>query len=698
MNGRLLPVVAAFTLGLAADARAGTTTLQHNEVVLVLDTSASMNANDPERGAVLGAMILEALTRDSSDALTVIPFAPMGTDPPLLRGDPARLQALEYDVSGTYYRRPLHLASEVFAKAPPGSTRTLLFFTDGAPGGEPALSGGPPVPFDLREMRSLPGLDADPNIIAIPIGLSADKTSKSLPDRTMGAQVLSELAPFQPDDYLDQGYKIVPAFTEGYARALGSRPETGALQPGQTKTISVGKYVTEVLVVTTSERAGLGAYDAKLTGPTGAAAPRTGVNCGPPPPGFLSNCDAQKRHFVAFRTPSDPDVASTWTLGLAANAPSPIQYGVILRYDLAAELGIPAITLEGDGAELDAHLSFRGRPFDDQAFFTKDGFTVSAEVDGQIVTLTPKGASFKGTWTAPKGKAGAVAKAKVTFRNNWLQRTAQATTRIEAPPKLELFVRPNPIDLGSWRGERGRTVRCQELDLSGSTNADRVPITCTPANAPGEGRITCEPVAGSEAKLTQGAGQPMRWRVCAEMSSCCGDALGQAQVTLRGRDAAYATSAAVVPVRFTVTRTGWLRCWWPYLATAAGLAFLVWFILGWTRPYSFEPSLAVKLGASEKDLMRAAPHVLRERTGGKRGFYRNAQMAITGDGSFVQAKRGLLLLEAGRAGATRFVRAPGLERKDRRTAKWAAMTQDDLVAGCVPGETYRIGKLYIRWT
>jgi hypothetical protein len=683
--------------------------LQRNEVVLVLDTSGSMGqpewdqtdehgnvvcrfpTSDPERLAVLGALILDGLTQGSSDRLTIIPLPKNKTDPRKEVNGPEAIRELVYSY-GTYFKPPLEWAKETLLKSPRENGRFLLFFTDGAP-------------EDVQraeEMPVLAGTNQDAGIQALAFGLfTGDKTSKCGKEFLEGAnRFLNALAGTSAgtDNFLAHPSDLVPAFTTGYAHILGSKPEAGELKPGAALDIDVGKYVVEVLVVTASTTGSKNsAYVATLTGPKGPSIAREGDNCAG------GACETTRRHFAAFRGENEPDRPSKWTLRLDASAPGSVKYGVILRYDLTAEVTFPGPTVRADTAvPLRARLVFRGHTFDDETFFGKDDFKLSATVAGAPVSMTRTGGLFTGTWAADASRKGERVDTRATFTNRWIERGATTSAKVEGLVELDLRISPNPVELGLWRGDRSQTSRCQVLDLSGSRNADRVPVQCeVPPVTPGS-TVTCKPVPGSERPVTSGVAQPLQWEVCYTAERCCGEARSAGasalQVRFSGVDPGYAAGAVAVPVHFAVEQTGLLRCWWPWLAAAAGALFLVWFIAGWVRPNAFEPSLSVRVSGSEAGLRRGTALVLMEQPGGKRGFYRNARMNLNSNGDCIAAPRlAMVVLEAGAGGSTRFVRATGLERKDKRTGKWDAVPADELATGHVPGVIHRAGNLYIKW-
>jgi hypothetical protein len=378
-----------------------------------------------------------------------------------------------------------------------------------------------------------------------------------------------------------------------------------------------------------------------------------------------------------------------------------VEYGIILRYDLTAALVVPPRVSAGEAVPLEAELLFHGKRFDDEAFFAADGFEASVAVEDVKIPLRHAGGGrFVGTWTPAPVSGGATAEVRATFRNTWLERTADRRAAVEG--QLDLVLRPIPaaLDLGRWRGESHGTERCGVLDLTSSTNVDRVEVTCTPGAAPKDLELTCLPIPGSTAKLPGGEGQPMQWKVCAKAPPCCSKIDGRdgLTVTLAGKAPRYAAGAVKVPVRLEVEATGWLRCWWPYLAALGGALFTLWFVAGWVRPHSFDSAMSVRVAGSEAGLRRTSALVLRELPGGVRGFYRHARVSLNAAGDFIRSPRlAQVVLEAAPRGQTRFRRAAGLERKDRRTGKWEAVPASDLAHGFVPSVIYRTGSLHIKF-
>jgi hypothetical protein len=305
------------------------------------------------------------------------------------------------------------------------------------------------------------------------------------------------------------------------------------------------------------------------------------------------------------------------------------------------------------------------------------------------------GGRFEGIWEPRTPSAGAPAELTVHFRNDWMDVEARRSVVIDDYLDLALAASPNPLELGVWRGERGPSRRCADLDLSGSTNADRIPIKCVIEGLPRGFEGSCLPlpdVGGDSA-------EPLAWRVCVRTPRCCGEADGSATFArLSGQDARYAATSLAVPVRFRVEETGFLRCWWPVLALAAALLVVLFVLWGFLSPHGFDPAFTVRVAGSEAGLRRTSALVLREMPGGSRGFYRNAHTCLNADGDFLRSpRRAVLVLEAGPGGSTRFVRAAGMERRNRRNNLWEPLPVEDLHMGFAAGVIYRIGGLFLKF-
>ena len=679
-----------------------------NEVALVLDNSGSMATpfrgpsggvypgNDKDRTAVLGALILAGLTHGTEDRLTVLTFGKTAAAPPIVvdassyptaAAAGSAIRAMPY-ADGTYFRPVLRQARTILDTSQRDG-RLLMFLTDGAPSDIEDPSEGPRL-LDIGSGRF--------NTIILGLYGSADA-------RKNGEVFLRPLARM-PDDlvFLNSPREVVPAFTRGYARMLGARPMTGTLAPGGKKSVDIGKYVLEMLIVTASSEPGP-SFTVSLTGPKGLIPVKAqGDNgCDFQLADAPKICDPPRRHYRVFRHRTDPDNPAHFELAVT-QIPGNVEYGIILRYELEAKLMLAPVVRAEEPAEIAAQLLFRGKPFVDEAFFRADGFEATAMVEGQKVRLEHAGGGrFVGKWVPPGGLAGTGTLVRATFKNTWLERSADGSLRVEGVPKLALRVNPNPLQLGGWAAGCRQTRQCGILDLAGSLNADRVEVACGTPESDSNVGVTCEPVAGSEATLPSGArGRPMRWQVCVVAKGGCGDVSSAPpsgiSVTLAGTDPRHAPGAVKVPLVFQVQGISWLRCWWWVLAAIGLLLFAAWVILGFVRPHSFDPASSVRVAGSEAGLRRTSALVLRELPGGVRGFYRNARVALNANGDFVKSPRlAVLVVEAAAGGMTIFKKASGLEHKNRRTGGWEAVSPEELAQGFAPGAIYRLGSLVLKF-
>lgn len=657
-----------------------------SEIVVILDTSCSMAAaitfnqsqlpaNDPDRLAVLGAQIVADLGSEGVDDVTVLGFGQTATSPPEQANRGATLREWSY-TNGTYFRSPLTEASQIFARSE-HEDKLLLFLTDGVPSPEDNIN-------NTDDLLAIFNPRNHPDVAILPIGLF------NHPDvREMGTLLLSTIS-HSPDDVhaIQNTGEIVEAFTIGFARAIGSRPETGQLSAGQRHSIVAGRYVSEVLVITASSQPGP-AFSARLETPSGAINPiGQGDNgCANAVARQLpaAVCAAPRRHYQVFRAPHDPQNRTTWSLELPDTSPD-IQYGVILRYDLTAGLEVAGTVSAGTEVPIEARLIFQGQTFDDPEFFAADGFVAVATVEGEEIILAHAGGGlFTGTWTPPDTHSQSrQARVDVRFTNTWMQKSATQPVTISPPPYT--VVLNGPLDLNPVPSQWAPKQLCGNLSLEGSRNIDDVDIRCTIDSPPSRVRFSCE------------RSGPQTLTVCAETQRwCCGPS-GTITVTAAGPQGQPPRTAASTPVTFSVDNPGLLRCYWLPISITLLTIFLGWFVYGWLRPHRFEPSATITLAGSERGLRRSTPQILEECPGGKRGFYRNARACFSATGDAVRNPRqAVLVVEAAKNNTTTFDKAAGLERRDRRTRKWEVVTPEEMLEGYIPGTLYRMGDLIIRF-
>ncbi|MCB9667938.1 MAG: VWA domain-containing protein [Alphaproteobacteria bacterium] len=665
-------------LALVATALAGPSTEPGTELVIVLDNSCSMiephstkdqlqkPAADPDRRAVLGAQIVDALAA-GDDRVQVLAF-PLQERTGVLEVDgPAAIRDIG-PASGTWFTGPLERARQILV----GSSkrdRMLIVLSDGAPTDYDQPARG----------RELLGLDQDGRAFeTLVLGLFPDEEPEA-------EGFLRALARF-PEDYhrVDDGGAVVSHFTEGYARALGSKALTGTLSSGGSTSFDVGRYVTEVLAVTTTvDRSGPYSAELKRGGRTVPVQAAGDNGCTHGTRKNPALCNPPRMHFQTWRASHDPARPSSWSLTVP-RAGGDVAYGVILRYDLFAEVDATEPAKVDTPAKIRARLTWNGETFDDAEFFGKDGFTAEAIANGERVPLTHVGAGvFEGDYTPRSSRPVPVV---VRFSNTWMQKLGQGTLSVVKPPPLEL-AGTEVLDFGSWRGGRWATTSCQALTLVGNHGFDHATVQFDFRGLP----------AGSSLEL---APNGQGWQVCARAKGCCGtlDTDATTALVARATDAEGSTAERTVRVVFHVDRTGFLKCWWPWICALLTLLVVFWFLYGWIRPHDFDEELTVRIAGSERQLSRSAALVLREQPRGRRGFYRNARVSLTHAGDFVAKTRGAAFwIEATGSGETTIHLQGPLEVMDRRTKQWKPLTPEEAADGLRTNIVYRLGDVYYRF-
>ncbi|MEZ4319163.1 MAG: hypothetical protein R3F61_16730 [Myxococcota bacterium] len=647
------------------------------EFVIVLDNSCSMvephnvkgwdhPAADPDRRSVLGALLVEGLTRGTDDALTVLAFPKANKPGVVVVETHEDLQNLGAS-GGTFYQAPLKRARQILEKSD-RRDKMLLFLSDGAPNDYEDPSVGP-------ELLGLPGGDFDTLVLGL---LSEDN-----PEAEGFMRPLAR----KPDDYVrvSNGADMVSHFTAGYGRALGSKALSGTLSPGAEHTVEIGRYVTEVLAVTTSvDRTG--PYTAELSSPKGGIRPRaTGDNgCNFGTRRNATFCDPPRLHYAVWRAPHDPKRTDRWTISVKQGS-GEVAWGLILRYDLTAEVLLPDTAKVGEPTPVRGRLVVNGEPFDDAEFFGRDGFQAEAQVGDQTVPLKHVGDGvFEGSWTPSSSKPTPV---EIRFQNNWMQKKARDTLRPETPPPLELTTDQQVLDFGHWSGARSATEVCVPFHVQ-TNHAVLVEKT----------RFEFEGIPRDLALSVSAKGDG--YEACARARGCCGHlaSSGASAIRIYGVDADGSTAAHRTPVLFEVDRTGFLRCWWPWLLALLLLLFILWFLYGWIRPHDFDEDTTIRIAGSERQLSRAAALVLREQPKGRRGFYRNARIALTASGDFVANPRNAAVwVEATGGGETTLHLRGPLEVHDRRTRKWVRLEPEAAADGIRTNVVYRLGDIYFRF-
>jgi len=170
------------------------------------------------------------------------------------------------------------------------------------------------------------------------------------------------------------------------------------------------------------------------------------------------------------------------------------------------------------------------------------------------------------------------------------------------------------------------------------------------------------------------------------------------RVVLSGKEPRHQADKRSVAVYFDVTRASWVQCYWHWIAMALGTALAIWIFIGIVRPLSFDSAAAFRVASSEAALRKNQASVASEVPGGRRGFYRNARVAVNASGDIVRdPKMAILVVEAAPGAGTRVLRAAGLEKKDARTGKWVPVPEKEFAFGLLSKAIYRVGQLYMKW-
>jgi hypothetical protein len=288
---------------------------------------------------------------------------------------------------------------------------------------------------------------------------------------------------------------------------------------------------------------------------------------------------------------------------------------------------------------------------------------------------------------------------KLSFENKWMHLETGSDLLVEGFLPLLLDVRPNPLDLGDWQGSHERDERCVDVDLSGSHNADKIPLELAAEILPdGWGIAAGIPERLEGDRLIELPLGTTRFTFCLSSPKCCSSLSDrEVRVTLRGQDPHYHPDALALPLRFTVEDTGWFRCWLPVIVLVGMVLFALFVLYGFIRPHNFDGQARIKLSGSERGLTRAPARPMRDLPGGKKGFYRNATVGFDVNGQpRAPRKKAMVRLEAKGRGEIRVVVGSGIETKNPRNRRWEEL---DLSSGPVllrRRVVYRVGELLFR--
>ncbi|MDP7112695.1 MAG: vWA domain-containing protein, partial [Myxococcota bacterium] len=657
---------------LCSPASAAATAEQGAEIVVIYDNSGSMQGADPERLAVLGALIIHTLGRNPADEVTVIGFGNHAADtPPTSRTHP---DIRDWPYAGTYFRKPLQQARGIFDSSDRPS-KMLIFFTDG----EPEDMSTP------ADMRAEFDPDAYPGVEVLAIGLFAGGAG--------GGERMLRAITHDDSDFraVDSAGEIITAFTEGYARAVGSEARTGSLSPGAEVQIGVGRYVSELTVVVASERPG-DPFDARLSGPDGEVERLgEGDNGCNSSSSFLGNllgahssiCAPPRRHYQVFRATNGANRAGDWLLSLPQGT-GDVDYGVIMRFGLGAEVQVAGEAAAGVPLDIEATLTSAGQAVDDGEFLAADGFQAWAEADGQRIPLTHAGGGrFTGQWIPGATGEDRDVDIRVVLGNDWMTREVGASVAVRAAP-LELRA-PAALDFGRIRAGTPTLAddHCQVLDLSGSQGLDKYTVRLELVGLDDDCEVEPRRVTGTGAeRRPESISVPTtelaaRETLCLAVPACAGEvAPDTAALRITPLADGFADQQADVALVWEVEGRNWLVCnaWWLALIGTGLVA--AWGIYGFVRPARFQRGTAITLAGDLRGLRRSGARTLVEIRGSSIGFYRDARLGLFADGEVHGRVRGALCRLRARRSEGLVIEGGPVEMQDRRTRKWAV--PDDL--------------------
>lgn len=651
------------------------------DIALILDSSCSMATNvadasgktyppnDPERSSILGALVIEGLLRGGTDGYSVY-FLPKDANSQSREVSGAKeIHELRFN-GGTYFQSPLKQSSQKL-RSSSRRDRLIILLTDGSPSD---MGDSWDQQKSLIE-QSLGGKNPPFSIFAI--GLYKSKEME-----LAGKQFLEVLIddPEQNLVLTDDPSKVVPLFMEGFARALGSKPEIEMISSGTEKTLTIPKYVTEVFVAITSDQP-KDKFRSAVTSSKGLVSPTASGdnNCS-----IISNC----RYFETYRIPHDPSAPSKMSISVSGSK-APLNYSVIYRYDLQAELEPISSAEVGENVPLRAKLNFQDKKFNDGAFFQADNFQAKVMVGGEEVLLEHVGGGqFEGLFIPKSPKD--LEMFRLVISNNWMQQ--EDTEQVEITGTLDLRLVVGNLDLGSWNGDGSEVEKCAVLDISQSEYADVVKLNCAVENLPKGFKGTCSPSASHPPMKGRFS---LYWDVCVTSPPCCAGSENPASVWFRPAEARYADREAEGRVTFVVSETGFWACYWKWIVgTSVGL-FLMFLIAGFKRPHDFAEGTRFKVHSKRRRLESTSFRNVEDEIKGRKGFYRNARIAFDVNGEIVSsAKDAVLVVEAGVFGESIFSKAAGLEIYNSSKGKWIGLSEEELKNGFRGNKEYRCQGFY----
>ena len=303
---------------------------------------------------------------------------------------------------------------------------------------------------------------------------------------------------------------------------------------------------------------------------------------------------------------------------------------------------------------------------------------------------TPKSASWSLVFQTPRGPV------------------AMPTHEIRVRPRLQLEL-PAELDFGTVAAGTAVTQACQKLDFGRSQGAEEHRWELRAEGLEGcQARpvlsflnaLSAADVRGLVPSLGIDALDPKdrRLDICLEVPRCAGEVSPDSAVLrVVPLTPEFKAQEKLLRLRWKVESRGFLGChgaWvWPSLALL-GVGVL---LAGFTQPARFPSGASIRVAGSERGMRQAAAILLLDCPGSSPGFFRDARLALHGDGEVNgRTRSAAILLRATRGSGVVLTGNGPLEMQDRRTLQWEPVT--DLAQGHVPSSSalYRAGSTYFK--
>ena len=393
---------------------------------------------------------------------------------------------------------------------------------------------------------------------------------------------------------------------------------------------------------------------------------------------------------MTYRVPHDPMKQSQFSVSLTRG--KNVDYGIIYRYDLYTKIQNTSCKVElGQKLKIKSNIVFANKVFDDPDFFSSDNFTASFEIANRQIPMKHVGGGiFELDWTPQTQGLGMIG--QVVFKNDWLRIKDSISCDVTGPVDLKIMVAP--LDLGEWNGDGVSVTQCGTLDASASQFLDVVETDCLLKSVPKGFSSSCKPITDGVPK----GKEPTQWEVCLTSPTCCAESFGPLEVQLQPKSTHYQDRSAQTNVGFKVNGTSFWNCWKYWIIGGLCALLLVIIIYGYKSPHNFEDGLYITIAESKRKLNRGDTYECADQINGKRGFFRNARIAIR-DLDFVRDyKKASLAVSAGPQDKLILLRG-SVKYFNKRKSTWHELSQSDLNVGLEKDTIYKTSDdLYFKFS